>query len=137
MSYDITTLIFFSVALLNVTVNLVCGVLLLWKRKEVPDRSRTIFAIPCLLAVAVFCNKMLMLTLHPDANPIMEVLSPFMSTVFNNGDGSTTAIDDLRLNPDDPEDSENSVLFDLQGRRVTTPPSPGIYIRNGKKIIVK
>jgi len=62
---------------------------------------------------------------------------PRLSAVFNNGDGSTTAIDDLRLNPDDSSDSDNSELFDLQGRRVTAPPSPGIYIRNGKKIIVK
>ena len=62
---------------------------------------------------------------------------PRLSAVFNNGDGSTTAIDDLRLNPDDSDGSDNSELFDLQGRRVTAPPSPGIYIRNGKKIIVK
>lgn len=62
---------------------------------------------------------------------------PRLSAVFNNGDGSTTAIDDLRLNPDDSSDSDNSELFDLQGHRVTAPPSPGIYIRNGKKIIVK
>ena len=62
---------------------------------------------------------------------------PRLSAVFNNGDGSTTAIDDLRLNPDDSDGSDNSELFDLQGRRVTSPPSPGIYIRNGKKIIVK
>ena len=42
MSYNIITLIVFAVALLNVTVSLVCGLLLLWKRKKVPDRSRTI-----------------------------------------------------------------------------------------------
>ena len=38
MSYNITTLIVFSLTLLNVTVHLVCGVLLLWKRREMPDR---------------------------------------------------------------------------------------------------
>ena len=78
MSYNLVTLIVFAVALLNVTVSLLCGILLLWKRQEVPDRSRTIFAIPMLLAVAVFVNKMLMLTMHPDVNLIMEVLSPFI-----------------------------------------------------------
>ena len=78
MNYNITTLIVFSVALLNVTVHLVCGVLLLWKRREMPDRSRTIFALPMLLAVAVFANKMLMLGLHPESNPIMKVLSPMI-----------------------------------------------------------
>ena len=60
---------------------------------------------------------------------------PRLSAVFNNGDGSTTAIDDLRLNPEDSDCSDNSELFDLQGRRVTSPPSPGIYIRNGKKTL--
>ena len=34
MSYGVTTLIVFSVALLNVTISMVCGLLLLWKRKE-------------------------------------------------------------------------------------------------------
>ena len=78
MSYNITTLIVFAVTLLNVAVHLVCGVLLLWKRREMPDRSRTILALPWLLAVAVFVNKMLMLGLHPEANPTMEVLSPMI-----------------------------------------------------------
>ena len=50
----------------------------MWKRKEVPDRSRTIFAISCFLAVVFFCNKMLMLVFHPYVNPIMEVLSPLV-----------------------------------------------------------
>ena len=62
---------------------------------------------------------------------------PRLSAVFNDSNGNTTAIDDLRLNPDDSDGSDNSELFDLQGRSVTSPPSPGIYIRNGKKIIVK
>lgn len=46
MSYTLSTMIVFAVTLLNVTINLVCGVMLLWKRKEVPDRSRTILALP-------------------------------------------------------------------------------------------
>ena len=78
MSYNITILIVFSLALLSVTVHLVCGVLLLWKRREMPDRSRTILALPWLLAVAVFANKMLMLALHPEGNATMEVLSPLI-----------------------------------------------------------
>jgi len=78
MSYPLSTMIVFAVTLLNVTINLVCGVLLLWKRKEVPDRSRTILALPLLLAVVVFVNKMVQLTLHPDANITTEVLSPFI-----------------------------------------------------------
>jgi len=32
---------------------------------------------------------------------------------------------------------QQTIIYDLQGRRVTWPPIPGIYIRNGKKIIIK
>lgn len=78
MSYGLITLIVFSLTLLNVTTHLVCGVLLLWKRRKMLDRSRTILALPWLLAVAVFVNKMLMLGLHPETNPTMEVLSPMI-----------------------------------------------------------
>ena len=60
---------------------------------------------------------------------------PRLSAVFNDSNGNTTVIDDLRLNPEDSDCSDNSELFDLQGRRVTSPPSPGIYIRNGKKTL--
>ena len=78
MSYPLSTMIVFAVTLLNVTTHLVCAVLLLWKRREMPDRSRTILALPWLMAVAVFVNKMLMLGLHPEANATMEVLSPMI-----------------------------------------------------------
>lgn len=78
MGYSLVTLIVFAVAFLNAVVNLACGLLLLWKRRETPDRSRVILAVPLLLAVVVFCNKMLMLALHPDVNPIREVLSPMV-----------------------------------------------------------
>lgn len=43
MNYDITTLIVFSVALLNVTVNLVCGVLVLF---TAPVSQLLLFAYP-------------------------------------------------------------------------------------------
>ena len=46
MSYTLSTMIVFAVTLLNVTTHLVCAVLLLWKRREMPDRSRTILALP-------------------------------------------------------------------------------------------
>ena len=34
-------------------------------------------------------------------------------------------------------DVADDAIYDLQGRRITAPARPGIYIRNGKKIIVK
>ena len=34
-------------------------------------------------------------------------------------------------------DSADDALYDLQGRRVTAPARPGLYIRNGKKVIVR
>ncbi len=33
--------------------------------------------------------------------------------------------------------SHHPTLFDITGRRLTTPPAHGIYIRNGKKMVVK
>ena len=35
------------------------------------------------------------------------------------------------------EDNNPGVLYDMQGRRVAEPSQPGIYVRNGKKIVVK
>ncbi|MBP5777607.1 MAG: hypothetical protein J6W56_08675 [Prevotella sp.] len=34
-------------------------------------------------------------------------------------------------------DTESSGIYDLQGRRVMGPPTKGLYIQNGKKVIVK
>ena len=44
-----------------------------------------------------------------------------------------TAIRSINRNVDDADDA----IYDLQGRRVSAPTRPGIYIRNGKKFIVK
>ena len=35
------------------------------------------------------------------------------------------------------DDSENSEFIDLQGRHVKDPTAPGIYIQNGKKVLIK
>lgn len=35
------------------------------------------------------------------------------------------------------ESEENNIIYDLQGRRVNSVPSRGVYIKNGKKIIMK
>ena len=43
----------------------------------------------------------------------------------------TTAIENVDV------DKENDVIFDLAGRRVSEITSPGIYIVNGKKVLVK
>jgi hypothetical protein len=34
-------------------------------------------------------------------------------------------------------EADHAPWYDLQGRRVSAPTRPGIYIRNGKKFIVK
>ena len=44
----------------------------------------------------------------------------------------TTAIDEVKT-----ENGEVKVIFDLTGRRVSEITSPGIYIVNGKKVLVK
>ena len=57
-----------------------------------------------------------------------------ISAVFTNSDGSATAVDDLRINEDDADHTE---VYDLQGRRVSYPSKRGVYIRNGRKIVLK
>ena len=57
-----------------------------------------------------------------------------ISAVFTNSDGSATAVDDLRINADDADHTE---VHDLQGRRVSYPSKRGVYIRNGRKIVLK
>ena len=51
-------------------------------------------------------------------------------SVFNNADGSTTAIEGLQIDAD-----SNDGIFDLQGRRVLNPVKGSLYIINGKKQI--
>ena len=43
--------------------------------------------------------------------------------------------DDNATGIDETENTENSVVFDLYGRRVSTPAKGGVYIINGKKVI--
>jgi hypothetical protein len=35
-----------------------------------------------------------------------------------------------------PENTEDGTMYDLHGRRIITPTTSGIYIQNGKKVIV-
>ena len=46
-------------------------------------------------------------------------------------DGETTGISTLELSED------AAVYYDLQGRRITQPTTKGVYIKNGKKVMVK
>ncbi len=48
-----------------------------------------------------------------------------------NGDG-TTSIDDAVLTTD-----KEAVVYDLSGRRVSVPQKGGVYIMNGKKVVIK
>ena len=53
-------------------------------------------------------------------------------STFSNADGSTTVVNGLQLDADPAGE-----IYDLQGRKVTTPQRGGLYIVNGKKMIVK
>ena len=33
--------------------------------------------------------------------------------------------------------TQKDVLYNLQGQRLTTPPTKGIYIKNGRKVVIK
>ena len=48
--------------------------------------------------------------------------------------GQPNSIDDIGSASAQPA---SSVLFDLQGRRLTSPPAKGVYIRDGKKVVIK
>ena len=51
-------------------------------------------------------------------------------------DGGTTGIDDITAT-DTPANENNSGIYDLQGRKLERVVEPGIYIVNGKKVLVK
>ncbi len=58
---------------------------------------------------------------------------PFRRSIDGNGEG-TTGIDNLNVNDNDNE----ATWYDLNGRKLNGKPSQkGIYIKNGKKIVVK
>lgn len=58
-----------------------------------------------------------------------------MNLRFDDEDEATDIDDATRLNNKE-EIIKSNVLFDLQGRKVEKP-QHGIYIQNGKKVIVK
>lgn len=52
---------------------------------------------------------------------------------FGDTDGGTTGLNEISVNAD----SQDRAVYDLQGRRMTGNLAKGIYIKNGKKFIVK
>ena len=62
-----------------------------------------------------------------------EVAQNAKSVNINFGDGLSTSI---RLVTDDNLPEEDGAIYDLQGRKVVRPVK-GLYIKNGKKIIMK
>lgn len=57
--------------------------------------------------------------------------APAKELIFNFGDATTTGINNVQPSVE----KKNDVIYDLQGRRVTNP-SRGIYIVNGKKVVI-
>ena len=60
--------------------------------------------------------------------PATEVSAPELSIVF----GGTTGISEIKTM----RNAENEIFFDLQGRKVAQP-AKGLYIVNGKKVVIK
>jgi hypothetical protein len=50
---------------------------------------------------------------------------------ISHGDGNNTGIKDVKL-----DESQDGKWYDLQGRCIDKPTKPGLYIRNGEKIVV-
>ena len=57
--------------------------------------------------------------------------APAKELIFNFDDATTTGINNIQPSVE----KKNDVIYDLQGRRVTNP-SRGIYIVNGKKVVI-
>ena len=57
--------------------------------------------------------------------------APAKELIFNFDDATTTGINNVQPSVE----KKNDVIYDLQGRRVTNP-SRGIYIVNGKKVVI-
>ncbi|MBR3389996.1 MAG: hypothetical protein IKG83_05730 [Prevotella sp.] len=55
--------------------------------------------------------------------------------LFYFGEYDTTAIRTIETEVQSPQ--KDDVVYDLQGRRITGKPVPGIYIVNGKKVVIK
>lgn len=61
------------------------------------------------------------------------VKSASSRSFYSFGDDGTTGVD----GPVNLESREHSTLFDLMGRKVSAKPRSGVYVRNGKKVIIK
>ena len=59
------------------------------------------------------------------------------SLTIDGGDEGTTALREVRSEGVKGEKSADGEWYTLQGQRVTKPTKPGLYILNGKKIVVK
>lgn len=52
------------------------------------------------------------------------------------GDGEATGIEDIHVNTESGADASGSTgIYDLQGRKINSEPTKGMYIKNGKKFI--
>ena len=52
------------------------------------------------------------------------------------GDGEATGIEDIQVNTESGADASGSTgIYDLQGRKINSEPTKGMYIKNGKKYI--
>jgi len=65
---------------------------------------------------------------------VLEIMALQQMTDRSNIDGTTDGIQDI-ANGQQP--TVNNRYFDLQGRNIKSPRKGGLYIRNGKKILVK
>ena len=74
-------------------------------------------------------------TLEPSDDKVaaFTALAKSGVTVWGYCTSPYTAIRSINRNADAADDA----IYDLQGRRVSAPTRPGIYIRNGKKVVVK
>jgi len=57
--------------------------------------------------------------------------------VFNGVDGGTDAVKEILTETSNENADDASAIYDLAGRRLATAPEHGVYIRDGRKIVVR
>ena len=69
-----------SVISFCLVISLTCGIAMLHKRREVPDRSRLFLAVLNLFVALLCAFRLITFTANPSLKPYHEVLSPFLLT---------------------------------------------------------
>lgn len=98
--------------------------------KSVPDNFTNLIVKGSAEGKPVYSNGAF--TTGASGNYYLNIDNPGSTTYELNSDNTSTAISEITATH-----GSAAVVYDLSGRRVARPTTPGIYIANGRKFIVK